>query len=250
MKVKHAWDTVYNTSWLTDDPNATCLAWIPSVLSAIASVTNEMATIYTCSASDFWMLYWTGSDIVQTLVSIPIVGWDYRIFAPQSLNFPSISTSSQSWSISIDTAAITGTTITWSLLTWAYFWFEDLKWSNSWYTLSIMSNDLVRTWFTGTIIPRSNILITMTWSRWNMSGSGQEWLFLLNWDDPQQVKTNTWDWIIFDAWFFLIYRSEPTTPAVWRVWMYWVQPIFTIDIPKYQIVWEYTTTFTMTLTPL
>jgi len=40
VKVKHYWNTTFNTSGLTNDNNATCSNWIPSSWSAIATINN------------------------------------------------------------------------------------------------------------------------------------------------------------------------------------------------------------------
>lgn len=53
IKVKHAGSTAFDTTGLTNDPNATCTNGVPSVASATATVTNGVATIYTCQASTF-----------------------------------------------------------------------------------------------------------------------------------------------------------------------------------------------------
>ena len=53
VKVKHGGTTVFVTSGLTNNPNATCTGGIPSIASNIATVTSGVATIYTCSASTF-----------------------------------------------------------------------------------------------------------------------------------------------------------------------------------------------------
>lgn len=53
IKAKHFWDTAFSTAGLTNDPTATCASWVPSAWTAMASVTNQIATIYTCAASQF-----------------------------------------------------------------------------------------------------------------------------------------------------------------------------------------------------
>ena len=54
IKVKHATDSAYSTAALTNSASATCNNWIPnSNASATATVSSEVATIYTCAASEF-----------------------------------------------------------------------------------------------------------------------------------------------------------------------------------------------------
>lgn len=51
--VKHGGSSVFTTSGLTNNPNATCTNGIASSPSNTASVVNERATIYSCAASIF-----------------------------------------------------------------------------------------------------------------------------------------------------------------------------------------------------
>lgn len=53
IKVKHFWDTSYTSSALTDIINSNCLNWIANPSTNVAQVANGIATIYTCSASEF-----------------------------------------------------------------------------------------------------------------------------------------------------------------------------------------------------
>jgi SH3-like domain-containing protein len=53
VKVQHNGSSAFVTTGLTNDPNATCTAGVPSVPSATATVANAVATIYTCEASTF-----------------------------------------------------------------------------------------------------------------------------------------------------------------------------------------------------
>lgn len=53
VKVKHSWDNFYSTDSLTNLVSSTCSNWVASTISNIATVLNWVATIYSCSASDF-----------------------------------------------------------------------------------------------------------------------------------------------------------------------------------------------------
>ena len=53
IKVKHHGDTSFNTSGLTATPADSCTDGLPGVPSNIATVASEIATIYSCSASQF-----------------------------------------------------------------------------------------------------------------------------------------------------------------------------------------------------
>ena len=53
IKAKHWWTTYFTTRWLTNNPNAECINWDSNSHSDKAIVSNWIATIYTCSASDF-----------------------------------------------------------------------------------------------------------------------------------------------------------------------------------------------------
>lgn len=53
IKVKHAWINWYQTSALTTNSNSTCFNWLATPSSNIATISAWIATIYTCSASEF-----------------------------------------------------------------------------------------------------------------------------------------------------------------------------------------------------
>ncbi len=53
IKVKHAWIDWYQTNSLTDNIWSSCINWVASPSSNIATVVSWIATIYTCSASEF-----------------------------------------------------------------------------------------------------------------------------------------------------------------------------------------------------
>lgn len=53
IRVKHPGSATFVTTGLTNDPNSTCTSGVSSVPSATATVSNFIATIYTCSASTF-----------------------------------------------------------------------------------------------------------------------------------------------------------------------------------------------------
>jgi hypothetical protein len=53
IKIKHSGDSSFNASGLTNDPAATCSNGVASPASDLASVSASIATIYSCSASEF-----------------------------------------------------------------------------------------------------------------------------------------------------------------------------------------------------
>lgn len=82
IKVKHFWNTTYQTSSLTDIVASSCNNWIANPSSNIAPVVNWFAIIYTCSASEFVAL--TDKNIV---VSSGWSGWGggwYKILVKDS----------------------------------------------------------------------------------------------------------------------------------------------------------------------
>ena len=246
-KVQHSWDADFWVSWLTNDPNAVCNNWVANPSSDIATMSwTRLAIIYSCSASNYWIFY----QVSFVEVKLQISGADYNVFFPISISFPSIQVENITWTVVIDTASLTSAlVVTWSNLTWAYFWIQDLTWSNSWFSLNLQSNDLIANG-SNSKIWKELIIISISWATWyNMTWTWQGWLFLLNWDNPPEVKTYTWTSQDFSAWYTIMYRNEKTTPAEWRVWMYWIQPIFQIQVRKYQTLGEYTSTFVLTLTP-
>ncbi len=196
-----------------------------------------------------WSSAYAASWTDSTDVDLEIEAWLVTIFAPGAITFPAVTVLNTTWHTIIDTAELsTWQTVTWSQLTWSYFWLEDLKWHGSWYVLKIMNDDLRLDTNTWVVIPKSLIKITMSWSRWDwFSWTWQDWLFLLDWEAPNEIQTITWDELSFTTELWILSRTWATTPAIWRLWMYWVQPIFDIYIPKYQQLWTYTTTFTLTI---
>lgn len=80
IKVKHFGDSGYTTNSLANTLSANCLNGVASPSSDIASISNGIATIYTCSASDFvavttkpvsswWGSIWLYMDVCP--------GWDF-----------------------------------------------------------------------------------------------------------------------------------------------------------------------------
>lgn len=54
LRVKHEWDDIFGSQWLSNDPNATCdELWNISLPADTAVVYGEMAIFYTCGASEF-----------------------------------------------------------------------------------------------------------------------------------------------------------------------------------------------------
>ena len=198
----------------------------------------------------------------STDIDLEITAWTITLFAPTTILFPSTFVKNYTWESIIDVASLTSAlVVTWSNLTWAYFWLEDLEWSASGYILQLQNDDLVLDTDPWVVIAKNNIKLTMSWARWNVSWTWQDWLFILDWDwydyettwswvpTPAQILTFPWDEIPFDTSAATLFsRTWATTPAAWRLWMFWIQPIFKIYIPKYQQLGNYTTTFTLTYT--
>ena len=53
VSVRHGSDPVLSTSMLTNDPQATCTAGLPSTQASGFVVVNNTITLYTCAASTF-----------------------------------------------------------------------------------------------------------------------------------------------------------------------------------------------------
>lgn len=186
-----------------------------------------------------------------TNVNLEVLPGVLEIFAPGTINFPDIAVTNNTWHIYVDVATMTWQNVTWSTISWSYFWVTDLKWAANWYHVTLQSDDLVHS-DTVVKILKSNIELSLSWTWWQGSSEDQWWIFILdsyNWENvPPEVTSPTVNKIQFgDSAATIISRSWATTPTVWRVWMYWLQPVFDIYVPKYQQLWNYTSTFTMTL---
>lgn len=72
IKVKHAWIDWYQTYSLTDNIWSSCTNWIASPSSNIATVVGWIATIYTCSASEFVAIV---DKVITTTSSSSSGGW-------------------------------------------------------------------------------------------------------------------------------------------------------------------------------
>ncbi len=106
VKVRHAGDTVFGTSWLTELAGDTCTNWLPWVPGATATISWGFATIYTCSASEFvtytmssstsgggwwwWGGGWTITDCTDSQLicqEYPNIPWTYRYYRLPSSAF-------------------------------------------------------------------------------------------------------------------------------------------------------------------
>ncbi len=115
VKVKHFWDTSYNVIGLTNLSGATCLNWSATPWSDVATVVSWIATIYTCSASDFstyttttswggWSTWggwgWPSKDVCP----ISDLSWDLydKTCLAKSSSSTWVTTTSSSWTWTSD----------------------------------------------------------------------------------------------------------------------------------------------------
>ena len=181
-----------------------------------------------------------------TDVNVEILPGPLEIFAPSVIDFGTIEANNDTWVVVIDVWGIAWVNVTWSTISWAYFWVLDLKWTPAWYYVTLDSADLILGSDNNVKIVSDNIKMILTWTWGSWAGPLQGWIFLLDWELPEEVQAPEFPEAVFDS-PTIISRNWPTTPAVWRLWMYGLQPIFKIYVPKYQQLWEYTSTFTLTI---
>lgn len=177
------------------------------------------------------------SSEFSSTATMDIVWWAVTIFSPEVLDFGSGKVLTQDTDLTIDML-----THSW----WTqYFGVEDLKWSDSWYILSMMMEDLTSSGISA-IIPKVNTYITLS--------NANSWITVL-WqvlslsDLPPQITipsviTRRSLWSSVDV----LQRHEATTPTSWIVWKYWIQPIITVLIPRYQQIGAYRGVLVLTLT--
>lgn len=193
-----------------------------------------------------------------TDIDVKVLQGTIDIFAPNAIDFGSWVVQNNTWFLSVDIKNLTWNEVIWSTVSWAYFWVTDLKSSTGWYDVQLGSADLVLDSNSWVVIHTKDIFMILSWAWWNWSWAWawQWWIFVLDsapdewWWLPPQVQSITTPgtgWIVFDDSPTILSRTWATTPSLWRVWMYWVQPKFDIYIPKYQQIWSYTSIFTLTL---
>ena len=202
---------------------------------------KKSLAIITCLILIFSTAYNVYADTGSTVdVSIDINWVWVSIFAPGTLDFGSWTISSSESSLEIDLVTYSSGSL--------YFAVEDLKWAASWYIVSFKVNDNITTSWGLSTIPAANMRVTMNWGNSIITVlDSNEWTW---WTVPNEV-------IIPDALNIdleplnetvnIIQRTEPTSPVPWVVWKYWVQPKFTMIIPWYQAVWNYSVVLTMDL---
>ena len=214
-------------------------------------ITKKLSAILTSVCIALFSFLGSSAYASETTdVSLDILEWTITIFAPWAIDFGDTVIQNVQQTVTIDTADVnTGYTVTWSTLSWSYFAIEDLKWANSGYTLKLASAPLILDTDTGVNIPSANILLDLTQTWWTWAWD-QGWIFLLNWELPSEIDSPLLSDADFTSEATIISRTSATTPAAWRLWMYWVQPVFDIQVPKFQQLGSYTSTFTLTLTEL
>lgn len=176
------------------------------------------------------------SQQFNSMASLDIVWWSVSIFAPSLLDFGSGKVLTQDADLTIDM-------LTYSWWT-EYFWLEDLRWSDSWYSLSMVMSDLSSS-NSGTI-SKNNIFITLSNANSWITVLWQVWSIP---DLPPQITipsviTRRSLWTSVDV----LQRHEVTTPTSWIVWKYWLKPLLTVLVPRYQQIWSYMWLMTLTLT--
>lgn len=200
--------------------------------------------INTCNAFDysvFASLWW----ILSTEINLKVEPWTVTIFAPDTVSFGNIIASSETGLVVVDTSTITWSTPEWSMIEWAYFWIRDLESRDNWYSVQLSSADFILGSNNNVKIDKKHVSVQLTWTWWTWIWN-QWWIFLLDWDFPPEVESPVLWWSAFSIPATIISRSSATTPTRWRIWMYWVQPIFNIVVPKYQQIGVYTSSFSFT----
>jgi len=190
---------------------------------------------WTYHLTDYWVfdpIEWE----VDTLAQLEIVPWIVTISAPDLLDFWTWAVSTSTQTVSIDL-----TTYSWGT---QYFAVKDLRWSNSWYYTTLDIWHLTVTW-TSKQIDAFNIYATLTWS--NSGITKLDWLYWQAIPDEVVIPSSLTHIHINSA-LTVLERQSATTPDAWILWEYWIQPMFEINIPKYQEIWEYSGLMTYTLT--
>jgi len=153
---------------------------------------------------------------------LEIFRWQVTIWAPDSIDFPIVTTENFIQNIETSTNS------------WEYFWVKDLKSSDYWFYTQISITDFDN--WNWQKIYQNNIKITTI-----------GWVSTLSW------HLNTWVNIpsLLSTWFqnfqtplILTRRIIPTN---WKTWMYWVKPILKVQIPAFQPAWNYLANLTYTL---
>ncbi len=208
-----------------------------------------------------WQLYdfnifpssWSITINVNTLTKYSInkeifIPWTIFIFCPEYLDFPSIKAKNIDSETIIDIKQMDYWYITeWIAITWAYFWVNDQKSSNTWYYITLAVWEFESTW-SSLSLSNENVKISISKWTWAISVLSQQSI-----DDhapPELIVPAQYNESQFTSPITLLSRTWATTPIEWIKWVYWVQPIFKILIPSYQALWTYTSVITMDLIEL
>ena len=201
VNVKHQWDLTFNKSWISANPSTRCDSdWNATPSSNYAPVENDVATIYSCSASLYatqtatWVYALTWTTLPDTLPSwamcyyvIKAESDTSQIYASDQAQFFTDSASWKilnwnTWSISVwnKTAQIDWAEflmLWWAEYLWSYvelstgasFWGQnglfESKFQQSWFTWYAL------TWDTVEFMPLTNYTYKVT-AYWTSSTTG------------------------------------------------------------------------------
>jgi len=242
IKLPAIWEVLYSSPWqdwdvVTEMCNDAFGDWIVFP-NHCAFVSWNTTYIWTYHMTEYWVFdidTWASLTEAQ----VEIVPGIVTISAPWLLDF-------WTWEVSTTTQTVTLDMATYSWGT-QYFALQDLRWTDSWYYATIEISNLTVSWSTNKQIDAFNVYTTLTWT--NSTITKLDWL--LGQGIPAEVaipSTTPITHIHIDAPLTILERNSATSPDAWILWKYWIQPKFDLNIPKFQELWEYSSTITYTLT--
>ena len=202
---------------------------------------------------NMWPSSWSITINVNTLTKYSInkeifIPWTIFIFCPEYLDFPASRSSNVDTETIIDIAKMDyWYIIRWIADTWAYFWVNDQKSSNTWYYITMAIWEFEVEWSSGSL-SSENMTITLEKWTWAIKLLSQQ--SIIDTAPPEIVVPGNYDESQFITPITLLSRTLATTPISWIKWVYWVQPIFKIFIPKYQPLGTYSSVMTLDLIEL
>ena len=198
VSIKHEWDTSFNISWLTNDPNSTCNSdGTSNSPYSIATVIDWKAVIYTCSASTFATYMWTNTSTVSSWGG-GWGGWSYTPICRDNQLYCNIAR-------------------------WKYY---KIDWENcTWWNLfkscddpeyninntvllkdtNVLKKEInVKTWkiwtikFANTLVKNGYKLAKITWSEWKITlkANNSSTIYVNFLSDTSVAASDTWNWEI------------------------------------------------------
>lgn len=189
-----------------------------------------------------------------TDVNLEITNWIVTIWAPAYIKFPTTTahnfiqesvltatwTSIWTWAASYDVWATAPEPWYNPGLAddWLYFWVEDLRSSDAWWTTNIKISELTSTWTVTKVIAASQVRMRIgAWTFKDISDFDTP---------PASLEIDSWV-----STYTAIDVAQDAMTRTWAsdgiVWKYWFLPEFSVRVPAYQALGSYTGTLTYTL---